>query len=167
MEEEKKDDNKIVWIAGAVLLVFCLLIFVPGAIDSKKELDTAKLEYNLIQEGKTVSAEDISEKFAILLSKKKYDEASTYLSEDCKLVDSDGHERVKLDYCLEELNKYSSHVIEKRGNDLKDQKTYRILWNGTSYENTSQIITLYLKKKVKSNEVTYEIFRVIFTNNNL
>lgn len=164
---KKKNDNKIVWIAGGIIFIILLLIFVPYLIDSKKSLDTTKLEYNLIQEGKTVSAKDISEQFAMLLSEKKYDEASTYLSEECKLIDSNNRERVKLEYCLEELNIHSSHTIEKRGNDLKDQETYRILWNGTSYENTKQIITLFLRKKVKSDKVTYEIFRVIFTDNTL
>ncbi len=167
MAEEKKDDNKVVWIAGAVLLVICLLIFVPGIIESKKELDTAKLEYNLIKEGKTISASDIAEKFTILLSEKRYNEANTYLSENCKLFDSNNNERVKLEDCLEKLDKYNNHTIEERGNDLKDQETYRILWNGTNYENTNQIITLFLKKKIESDKVTYEIIKIIFTNNTI
>ena len=83
------------------------------------------------------------------------------------MFDSNNNERVKLEDCLEKLDKYNNHTIEERGNDLKDQETYRILWNGTNYENTNQIITLFLKKKIESDKVTYEIIKIIFTNNTI
>lgn len=165
--EEKKQDNKVVWIVGGIILIITLLIFVPGLIENKKSLDTAKKEYNLIKEGKTVSARNITEQFAALLSNKKYEEANKYLSKDCEMFDSKNHKRVKLEYCLEDLSNYISYTIEQKGNDLKNQETYRILLNGTKYENTNQIITLYLRKKIEADEVTYEIFRIIFTDNTL
>lgn len=164
---EKKIDNKFLWICGTVILIIILILFVPGLLEDKKALDLSKQEYNLIKEGKTVTARDIAEEFANLLSVKKYDETSKYLSNDCKLIDSNNKERVKLEYCLEKLVTYNSYTIEKRGNDLKDQETYRILWNGTNYSNTNQIITLYLKKKITTDQRTYEIFRIIFTDNTL
>lgn len=165
--EEKENNNKIVWISGAIILIIILIIFVPGLIENKKNLDTSRHAYELIKEGKTISSSEITEQFATLLSNKRYDEASKYLSKDCEFYDSDNHKRVKLEYCLEELDECSSYRTEKRGNELKDQETYRILWNGTSYENTNQIVTLFLRKKIESDQVTYEIFRVIFTDNTL
>lgn len=162
---ENKSNNKAIWIFGAVLLILVLIIFIPGLVKDMKSLETSKQEYNLINESKTISAKDITEQFATLLSNERYEEANQYLSEDCEMFDSKNHKRVKLEYCLEDLRNYISYTIEKRSNDLKNEETYRILWNGTKYENTKQIITLNLRKKVKSDEVTYEIFRVIFTDN--
>lgn len=166
-KHSKSDSNRSIWIIGGTILVIVLMIFLPGLFESKKSLDTVKHEYNLIEEGKTVTAREITEEFTKLLSVKNYDEANKYLSNDCKLIDSNNTERVKLEYCLEKLAVYNSYTIEKRGNDLKNQETYRILWNGTTYENTKQIITLNLRKKVNKQEITYEIIRVIFTDNTL
>ena len=163
----KEKNNKAIWIVGAILLILVLMIFMPGLIESQQRLETSKREYNLIQEGKTISASDVVEDFTLLLSNKKYNEASKYLSSDCKLIDSQNKERVNLEYCLEKLNNYNSYRIERRGNSVQNEKTYRILWNGTRYENTNQIITLFLRRKVKTNEVTYEIFRLTFTDNTL
>lgn len=163
----KEKNNKAIWIVGAILLILVLMIFMPGLIESQQRLETSKREYNLIQEGKTISASDVVEDFTLLLSNKKYNEANKYLSSDCKLIDSQNKERVNLEYCLEKLNNYSSHEIERRGNSIQNEETYRILWNGTRYENTNQIITLFLRRKVKTNEVTYEIFRLTFTDNTL
>lgn len=164
---ENKSDNKAIWIFGAALLIIVLIIFIPGLVKDMKSLETSKQEYNLVGEGKSIPVSDIVEDFAKLISQKDYVEASKYLSEDKTLLDSNNIERVKLEYCFEKLSPHTSHNIEKRGNDLKNEETYRIFWNGTKYENTKQIITLNLRKKVKSNEVTYEIFKVIFTDNTL
>lgn len=152
---------------GIVLLILVAIIFVPMIFNSLSDLNKTKQEGKLIQEGEIISAGEISKEFAQLISESKYNDATKYLAEDCKLIDSNNNERIKLEYCLEKLNVYKSHTIEQRGNDLKDQATYRILWNGTTYENTKQIITLNLRKKINKQEITYEIIRVIFTDNTL
>ena len=152
-------ENKFIFVIGATILIVVLIIFLPGLIEDKKELEMSKLEYNLTLEGKTTSARNITES--------KYDEASKYLSKDCKLIDYNNRERAKLEYCLEKLAQYSSYKIEERENSIKDEETYRILWNGTNFEDTNQVITICLKKEINQNEVTYKIYKVIFTDNTL
>lgn len=160
-------ENKFIFVIGATILIVVLIIFLPGLIEDKKELEMSKLEYNLTLEGKTTSARNITENFVLLLSESKYDEASKYLSKDCKLIDYNNRERAKLEYCLEKLAQYSSYKIEERENSIKDEETYRILWNGTNFEDTNQVITICLKKEINQNEVTYKIYKVIFTDNTL
>lgn len=165
--EEKKNDNKVVWVVGTVILALILIVFVPGLVEDKQNLDLLKQEEKLLKEGKVVSVSDTVEQFAELLANKDYEEADKYLLDNCEMFDTNNNKRVKLEYCLEKLSNHNSHTIEKRGNSLKDQETYRILWNGTKYEDTKQIITLYLSKKITSNEIIYKISKIIFTDNTL
>lgn len=68
---------------------------------------------------------------------------------------------------LENLENYEDYMIEKRGNSIDDEETYRIYWNGLNYSNSSQIIDLYMRKKVKKDEITYEIYMIRLTDNSI
>lgn len=164
--EEKKNNGNGYAIAFAIILGIIILIpSVISFINTKKELDIGRLESKLLKEGKVVSAKTVADSFAKELQNNNYNDLESYLSKDCKLIDSSNNERANLKYCLEKLNKIESYVIERRGNRIKDEETYRIMCNGTNYENTNQIVTLYMRKKVKKEEITYEIYMVKFTDN--
>lgn len=163
--EEKKDNSSI----GCVIIFLIPIILIIGMfiVSGIKEISETNHEIKLLEEGKTVSAKTVAEEFAKELQNNNYNTLKSYLSTDCKIIDSNNDERANLKYCFEELNKIENYTIEHRGNSLEDQETYRILCNGTKYEDTSQIITLYLRRRVKKEEITYEIYMVKFTDNTL
>lgn len=160
----KNGNNKTTIIVGVILLIITLIIFVPGLIKDKKSLDTSKLEYNLILEGKTISSREIAEKFLEQIKNKNYEEAKKYLANDCEFYNySFTNTNVNsLDFCLEKLEDYSTSRIELRGNGIKGEESYRIYWNE---ESTSQIITIQMRKKVTNEVVTYEIIKIMFNQN--
>lgn len=162
--EENNGNGRII----AFVVILGIIIIIPlmiSLINSKKSLDAEKLESKLLREGKVVSAKTVADNFAKELQNNNYSELKKYLSDSYKLIDSENNERANLEYCFEKLNKIENYTIEHRGNSIKDEETYRIMCNGTKYENTYQIITLFMRKKVKKEEITYEIYRVIFTDN--
>ncbi len=149
------------WLIVAFFVIFSLTSIIPAVQD----LNKSKLEYRLIKEGKTTYANEIVEQVVENLKNNEIEEIKKYLSTDCKFFIV-GNEKYSLETCLKDLEAYETHRIEKRGNDLKDIETYRIYWNGWNIEDASQIITINLEREVNKEEITYEIEKIIFTDNN-
>ena len=165
MEENKNNGNGCIIAFAAILGIIMIIPLMISLINSKKSLEEEKLQLKLVKEGKIVYAQEVTEKFANSLKNKNYNEISKYISDNCKFYNNDGQQR-SLEQCMKELEEYSNHRIEARGDTNRDDiKTYRIYWNGTNYENTKQIIMLQMNRKVKKDEIIYEITDVKFTDN--
>lgn len=164
MEEEKKGSDMGCLIAFMLPVIIVILIFIISGI---KGIGETNHEIKLLEEGKTVSAKEVANKFAESIKNKNYKEASQYLSGECEFYNNNG-KQINLDQCLKGIEEYSTYEIEERGNtSIEERKTCRILCNGSKYENTNQIITLSMEKKVNKDEITYEIYTVNFTDNTL
>lgn len=171
---EEKKNNKVIWITGAIILIVILVILTPDLLDSKKELDTAKLEYNLIQEGKTTSSNEIINEIIEILKNRDEENLKNYLTEDFSYINDDRYESKYVSELWNNL-KYlveNSYEVEKRGNSIKDEETYIIYWNTnkTVKERTDRLyclqkISIYLRKIVKQDEVTYQIYKIMLTDN--
>ena len=88
------------------------------------------------------------------------------MSAECKFYNNEG-QKYSLESCLEDLETYETYTIEQRGSNTKDSETYRIYWNGWNYEDTNQIIELYMEREVNKEEIIYEIQMVRFTDNKI
>ena len=119
----------------------------------------------LSEEGKIVSAREVTNKFKDALKDMNYSEVNYLLSDDCKMYYNSEQEFVLARF-LENFEDYEDYMIEKRNNSMEDEETYRIYWNGLNYSNSSQIIDLYMRKKVKRDEIVYEIYMIRLTDNN-
>lgn len=175
--EEKGSNNKFIWIFGAILLILILIAFVPGLLDSKKELDATKLEYNLIQEGKVKTPDKVIDEIIEILKNKEEDKFKQFLSSDFIYYDNDNIEYNYSNSFLKDLQIYTSSCeVERRGDIYQDDiVTYWIYWNiveqnkanGVIKSDTNyclQRIYIYLKKVVKEDMITYEIEKIILKN---
>lgn len=174
------DKNKGLGCA-ITLLILVAIIFIPLIIntisDSIESDNEAKHEAQLIEEGKTKSANDVINEIAEIL--KNCDEAKLkeYVAENFEYSDNDRNHSKYIDNFLRDLSIYSSsYEIERRGNDIKDKETYRIYWNiveenrDNGVDKTSQYyclqkITIMLKRVIKEDIITYEIEKIILTDN--
>ncbi len=150
------------WFWLILILIILFAYFMIG--DSLKKFNTANLEYELIKNGKTVSAREVVEKVAESLKTKDYEEIKKYLSTNCSFYES--NKKYNIETCLASLDEYETYRIEQRKNSTENEETYRIYWNGWNYEETGQIIDLFMTKKVTREKITYEIYSLRFTNNN-
>lgn len=148
-----------------LIVSFFVLFSLVSIISAVQDLNKSKLEYKLIKENKITYANEIVEEVAENLKNNKIEEIKKYLSTNCKFYVV-GSEKYSLERCLEDLETYETYRVEKRGNDLKDKETYRIYWNGWNIEDASQTINIYLEKKINKEEITYEIEKIIFVDNN-
>lgn len=151
----KKQDNKIAIIVGVILLSITLIIFVPGIIEDKKVLDTSKLEYNLIMEGKYVSDLETVQGFAEALHSNSISDAKQYLSDNCEIYDTNNN-KCSFEEFISNISTTTYYRYEKRSNDLKNEETYRIYWN-----NGNEIQTIILQKVISNEKVYYEIVKCI------
>lgn len=163
--KEEKNNKKTVWVA-IIIGIIILIPFVCMLFDGQKELDKAKLEGKLLQEGKIVTAKEVTEKFKENLKNKNYDKIKNYLSDDYRIY-YNLEQKYNLESFLGNLEKYEEASMEKRGNSVAGEETYRIYWNGWKYEDSSQIIDLFMKKNVKEDEIVYEIYMIRLTDNNI
>lgn len=172
--EEKKQDNKVVWIVGAVMLILIILAFVPGLVENKQNLDILKQEEQLIKEGKVKTHDEVINEIIEILKERKQEKLEEYLADEFTYVDNDRNNSkyssslwTDLKYLVED-----NYDIEKRANDTKNQETYRIYWNINKLvkERTDRLyclqkITISLKRVVKQDIVTYEIEKIMLTDN--
>lgn len=174
--EEKKNDNKVVWIVGAATLVLILIAFVPGLVEDKQNLDLLKQEEKLLKEGKNISSGDIINEIAEILKNEEGEKLESYLSNSFLYYNDENKESKYVKNFLDDLRIYtSSYDIEKRGNSIKDEETYRVYWN-TVEKNVKngvkrgehgyclQTVTIILKKAIKQDIITYEIKEIILKN---
>lgn len=156
-----KSTNKILLILGIVFLIIILAIFIPSILKDKKTLDTSKLEYNLINEGKYISDLETVQKFAEALHSNSIFDAKQYLSNNCEIYDTN-NKKCTFEEHIANLSTTTYYKYEKRSNDLKNQETYRIYWN-----DGTEIQTIILQKVINEEKVYYEIVKCIIIINNI
>lgn len=178
---EKGNNEKSTSGCLIVFFMVFLLIFLPILIGllSKdiKVLNQEKHEAKLIEEGKTKTHNEVINEIAEILKNKDKEKIKDYLAIDYTYYDNNNIEHKYISSFFNDLTIYTTdYEIEERGNDLKDEETYRIYWNvvednkkkgidKTSQYYCLQKITIMLKKVVKENEITYEIEKIILTDN--
>lgn len=180
MEEKKKINftkgkglGYIVALLVVVLFVFILMIREPlkeqGRLDKEKQL---------IEEGKTKTHNEVINEIIEILRDKKESELKKYLADSFKYYNNDKIESKYISGFLKDLDILSSsYDIERRGDTHQDSVvTYRIYWNVVEENKKKGIdktdryyclqrITIMLKRIVNENEITYEIEKIILTDN--
>lgn len=178
MEEKEKENQGM----GCIIAVFIILgfIFVPIVIgmisDTIKDSKETKHVASLVEAGKTKSSEDIINEIIEKLKNKENRNLISYLAEECIYYDNDNYEHKYISSFYDDLQILSSsYDIERRGDtSIDDRVTYRIYWNvveknkdlgRTSQYYCLQKITIMLKKVVKKDIITYEVEKIILTDN--
>lgn len=180
MEEEKQKSPKSNYtgclIAFFIMLIIIFIIIAIGMTSTtSKEQDEINHENELISQGKTKNASEIIEEVAELLKNRDMIKFNEYLSDNFIYLGKNNYESKTIDKLFTDLQYLSSsYDIEERGNDLEDKETYRIYWNvveqnknlgRTNQYYCLQKITITLKKVVKEDVITYEIEKIILTDN--
>lgn len=164
----------------AFFIIF-LIIFIPLLVqlisNNIENSNKAKHETALIEEGKVKSASDVMDEIMEILKSKDEVKLEGYLSENFTYFDNDGNNSKYINSFIDDLAIYStSYEIERRGNDIKDKETYRVYWNvveknrDNGIDKTSQYyclqkITIMLTRVVKEDIITYDIEKIILTDN--
>lgn len=175
--EGKNNNNKFIWIIGIIILIIVILIFMPSLLESKSKLDKSKLEHNLIEDGKTVSSDEIINELIEILKTKDKNKIEQCLTKDFTYYDNNNIEHKYIHDFFSDLNILSSkYDIERRGDtSSSDRATYRIYWN-TVEQNIDngikrgergyclQTITIMLKRVVRQDLITYEVEKIILKN---
>lgn len=156
-------NNSGIWIIGIILLFIVIVAFIPGLIKSRKELNELKKESELLKEGNYISDYECVKNFAEYLKSKDLENIKKLLSSNCLFYNTGICNSIEL--CFENLEEYETYRIEKRSNDISNEETYRIYWNGWNVDEAKQIITLILKKQITTEEVTYKIKRITLSEN--
>lgn len=173
--EEKKNGGTG---CAIVFFIIFLIIFVPiliGLISNNIEkLNQTKHEAKLIEEGKTKTHDEVINEIVEILKSRKEIELKKYLSDDFKYFNNERAESKFIDNFFKDL-KYlveNRYDIEKRGNDIKNQETYRIYWNTNNLVKERadrlyclQKITVVLNRAIKEDIITYDIEKIILTDN--
>ena len=163
------------WIWGGIIPIIIVLIFIPYLIDSKKSLEATKQETNLIKEEKIIYDSTIIEEVASIFKSRNQNELKRYLAEDFEYIGNNRNTSKHIGNFWSDL-KYlveNNYNIEKRDNSIKDEETYFIYWNTNDIvkEKTDRLyclqkISIYLRKTVETDKITYKIYKIMLTNNN-
>lgn len=158
-----KSNNYAGWVIGIICIIVILSILIPDLLKSKKELDESKREYEMLNNDKYISDSDCVKEFAECIKNKDMDSAKKLLSSNCSFYNTS--KCYSIESCFENLDEYETYRYEKRGNDVKNEVTYRIYWNGWNESEASQIITLILEKNVGKEEIIYKIKTITLNEN--
>lgn len=175
---ENKKENNITKGNGlgcaVIFLIIVLIIFVPVISNTLQEQENITKENNLIKEGKTVSAQIVIEEIVQILKDRNEEELKKYLTDDFSYWDNNRNESKYTTSFWREL-KYlveDNYDIEKRGNSIKDEETYYIYWNTNELVKERadryyclQKISIYLRRIVETDKITYKVYKIILTNN--
>lgn len=174
MENDNRENKNFIIIIGIVLIVIILIIFLPGIIKEQKKLETSKLEYKLLQEGKTINSDEIIKEIVEILKDRDEEKLKEYLSSDFKYWNNNNIESKYIYNFWSDLKFYTGkHYIEERGDTLnQENKTFWIYWDipeQLEYKQYSQYslqkICIYMRRIVKEDIITYEITQMILKNN--
>lgn len=179
MEENKNNTNEKGCLIGVLILV--AIIFMPMIINPIiQQIEMSNNEKHiasLIKEGKVKSSEEVINELIEIFKNKDENKLKTYLAKDFIYTYNNGNKSTYLYGLLNDIKLLtSSYEIEKRENSIPDEETYRIYWDiveankdrGTNKEERTyclQKITIILKKVVKENMITYEVEKIILTDN--
>ena len=170
MENDNRENKNFIIIIGIVLIVIILIIFLPGIIKEQKKLETSKLEYKLLQEGKTINSDEIIKEIVEILKDRDEEKLKEYLSSDFKYWNNNNIESKYIYNFWSDLKFYTGkHYIEERGDTLnQENKTFWIYWDipeQLEYKQYSQYslqkICIYMRRIVKEDIITYEKTQMI------
>lgn len=159
MEKNNSGNWKLAIILGTISLIVVLVIFLPGLIESKNELENSRHEGKLLSEGKYTSDIETLEDFIKSLENGDIESAKKLLSKDCMIYDENNNICTFEEY-VSKIDTSTYYKYEKRGNSIDDEKTYRISW-----KDGLQIQTIVLDKVVNENEMHYEIVKCLLNIN--
>lgn len=162
-----------------VVLILVAIIFVPiivGTISSTIQSSKAeKHEQQLIEEKKVKTAEEVIYELAEIFKNKDESKIKEYLSEDFSYYDNENIKHKYPSSFFKDLKVLtSSYDIERRGNSIQDEETYRIYWNVVELNKKwgreseyycLQRIEVMLKREIKENVITYEVEKLVLKNN--
>jgi len=178
-ETNKINENKGIGCLIGVLIVIAI-IFLPliiGTISNSLENSKAKNhEQQLIKEGKVKTSDEVVDEIIETIKKEDESILKGFLSKDFTYYDNNNIEHKYISSFLRDIRILSSNYdIEKRGNSIQDEETYRIYWN-TVEQNIKngikrgergyciQTVTIILKRVTKQDVITYEIEKIILKN---
>lgn len=181
MEKETQNNGKKG--TGCIIAVFIifLIVFLPiscimvsSNIESSKEIEH---EMKLKEEGKTKTARDVISEIIDIIVNREEQKLNSYLSEDFLYYHNSNTGLSNLNsfwWALDEC--VSSYEVDERENSIEDKATYRIYWNVVEENKKNGIdkdseyyclqkITIILKRIVKEDIITYDIEKIILTDN--
>lgn len=175
-ENENKGKGCIIGVLVLVAIIFIPMIIVP-IIQQIEMSNNEKHISSLIEQGKVKSPEEVINELIEIFKNKDENKLKTYLTKEFIYTDNNRNKSTYLHGLLNDIKLLtSSYEIEKRGNSIPDKETYRIYWDiieenkdrGTNKAERTyclQKITILLKKVVKENMITYEVEKIILTDN--
>lgn len=180
-EEHKNNSNTTGTGCLIGVLILALIIFTPMIISPIiQQIEISNNEKHvasLIEQGKVKGHDEVINEVIELLKNRDENKLKAYLANDFKYYDDNSRESVYIHGFLNDLKLLtSSYEIEKRGNSIPDKETYVIYWdiveankdrgiNRAEREYCLQKITIMLRKVVKENIITYEVEKIILTDN--
>lgn len=175
MSQKSKKEGLGCYIA---LLILVIIIFAPVIINlisnSIKNSIEVKHEEKLIEEGKTKTDSEVINEIIEIFENRDKEKINQYLSEDFIYYNNDNIKSEFISGFWSDLNYYTGkYYIEPRGDTSnQENKTFCIYWDipeQIEYKQYSQYslqkICIYMKRIVKEDIITYEIEKIILTNN--
>ena len=116
-EVQKEETKKVFYKSWKFwgLIALLILILAPAV----KDILQINHEMKLSEEGKIVSAREVTNKFKDALKDMNYSEVNYLLSDDCKMYYNSEQEFVLARF-LENFEDYEDYMIEKRNNSMED-----------------------------------------------
>ncbi len=177
--KNNSNTNETGCLIGVLILV--LIIFVPMIVSPIiQQFDISnseKHEAKLIEEGKVKSADTVINEFTQIIKNREKEKVKNYLTNDFTYIDNNRYETKYIeDYNFWNDLKLltSTYDIEKRGNSIKDEATYRIYWNVVGNNKNEdrasryyclQKLDIFLRKVVEEEQIIYKIYKIRLTNN--
>ena len=176
MNNKDNENNKSLLITIIIIIIIILILCLPAVTKSINELNSSKLEYKLLQEGKTIRSDEVIEKIVEIMKNKDEEKMNDYLSDDFVYYYKNRDSKYIYSFWnnLKDLVN-DNYEIERRENDIKDEETYRIYWdvveqnkingvNKTDEYYCLQRITIVLKRVIKKDIISYEIKNIILND---
>lgn len=174
----KKMNNKVALIVGVLILILVLLIFIPALLERQKELELLQHEEQLIRQGKVKNDRDVINAIVEILKERNESKLQQYLASNFLYYDNNNIEHKYISDFWDDLQYLvdDQYDIEKRENSVEDKETYIIYWNEVEENKKNGInksseyyclqkITIILKRIVKEDIITYDIEKIILTDN--
>lgn len=185
--EEKENNNQTNENSGngcaIALLVIFLIIFIPVMIaifsSNTETSNKEKHIQQLTEEGKEKTSDEVINEIVKIFKDRNEGKLKEYLAESFNYIDNERYESKYTSDFWKDL-KYlveDSCETERRGDIHQDEMVnYWVYWNvveenkkrGINRAESTyclQKITITLRKVVKDNEITYEIEKIILTDN--
>lgn len=172
-ENQKSNYTGCLIVFFIILVIIFIIIAISMTSNTSEEQQELNHENELISQGKIKNASEVITEVAELLKNRDITKFDEYLSNNFSYIGKDNYESKTADNLFNDLQYLASdYDVEKRENDFEDKETYRIYWNTnklvtdkTNNLYSLQKITVVLNRVVKEDIITYEIEKIILTDN--